>query len=107
MAGVMTIPMLLLELLFMGSMYKDKRMNKTIIAASLAIFILFFYGIRNQIAIGDKEFLKSMIPHHAGALLMCGKASLQDPELKELCKNIMIGQQHEIDFMKAKLKALK
>ena len=47
-----------------------------------------------------------MIPHHAGAILMCEKASINDAEVKELCKNIISGQQTEINKMKAKLNEL-
>lgn len=106
MAGVMTIPMLIIELFLMGSMYTNKKLNTLIIVASVIAFILLIIGIRRQTAISDKEFLKSMIPHHAGALLMCKNSSLQDPQIKELCKTITSGQKSEIDFMKAKLKAL-
>lgn len=71
---------------------------------SLAICIVSILSIRRQVGISDKEFLKSMIPHHAAAILMCQQASLQDPEIKELCKNIISTQQSEINLMKAKLK---
>ena len=47
-----------------------------------------------------------MIPHHASALLMCEKAPIADPEIKNLCKTIITGQQSEIAQMKAKLNAL-
>jgi uncharacterized protein (DUF305 family) len=40
-----------------------------------------------------------MIPHHAGALLMCEKASIEDAEIQQLCKTIIAGQQSEIDQM--------
>ena len=103
MAGIMTIPMIIIELFLMRSMYNNKRLNNLILFSSLAIFILLITFVRKQTAITDKEFLKSMIPHHAAALLMCNKTSLQDPELKELCKTIAATQRSEIDFMKAKL----
>jgi uncharacterized protein (DUF305 family) len=45
-----------------------------------------------------------MIPHHGGAILMCEEAQIQDPEIKQLCKNIISGQQAEINQMKAKLR---
>jgi len=73
---------------------------------SVVLFALFFLFIRNQTAIRDAEFLRSMIPHHAGAILMCEQASIQDAEIKELCSNILSGQQAEIRQMKAKLAAL-
>jgi uncharacterized protein (DUF305 family) len=104
MAGVMTIPMVLIELVIMKSMYTNKKLNAVIGISSLAIFIALIIFIRQQIAVADKEFLRSMIPHHASAILMCQKASLQDPEVKDLCKAIVSSQQAEIDLMKKKLK---
>jgi len=106
MALAMTIPMILIELLLMRSMYSNKILNTFIAIISLLIFIFSIFSIRKQIGISDKEFLKSMIPHHAGALLMCKNSSLVDPEIKKLCKNISTSQQSEINFMKAKLKSL-
>jgi uncharacterized protein (DUF305 family) len=47
-----------------------------------------------------------MIPHHAGAILMCERASIQDQEIRTLCKNIISGQHAEFDQMKAKLDQL-
>jgi uncharacterized protein (DUF305 family) len=67
---------------------------------------LFWVLLRQQAAVSDTQFLRSMIPHHAGAILMCEQAPLQDAEIKALCKNIVSGQQSEIDQMKAKLETL-
>jgi uncharacterized protein (DUF305 family) len=103
MAGIMTAPMIMLELVLMGSMYENKRLNAAILAVSAVVFVGFFLFIRNQTAIGDTEFLRSMIPHHAGAILMCEQVPIQDAEIKQLCANIISGQQTEIDQMKAKL----
>jgi uncharacterized protein (DUF305 family) len=106
MAGLMTAPMVVIELLVMGAMYKDKRRNAFIIAGSVIAGLLFFLLIRQQAAISDKQFLRSMIPHHAGAILMCEQASIDDAEIKALCDTIISGQQSEIDQMKAKLDEL-
>jgi uncharacterized protein (DUF305 family) len=65
--------------------------------------LAFWFAIREQTAIADDQFLKSMIPHHAGAILMCEKASLANRETKELCRSIIASQQAEIDQMKAML----
>jgi hypothetical protein len=107
MAAIMTIPMVIIELVVMRLMYPNKMINNLIVLFSIAIFITLIILIRKQTAISDKEFLKSMIPHHAAALLMCKKAPLQDPELQQLCKNIISAQLSEIDFMKSKLKTIK
>jgi len=105
MAGIMTMPMVIIELFLMRSMYANKKINALIAVWSLALFIIFIVFLRKQTAIDDKEFLKSMIPHHAAAILMCKESHIQDPEIQELCKNIGRTQQAEIDFMRAKLEA--
>lgn len=101
MAGLMTAPMVVIELALMGAMYPSKRLNALLIATGAAAGIVFFILIRQQAAISDTQFLRSMIPHHAGAILMCGQAPLQDPEIKTLCNSIVSGQQAEINQMKA------
>jgi hypothetical protein len=106
MAGLMTAPMLLIELVLMRAMYPSNKMNLAIAAISLAALAAFFILIRQQTAIDDRQFLRSMIPHHAGAILMCGKAPIQDQEIKDLCARIISGQQSEIDQMKAILSRL-
>ena len=106
MAGLMTAPMVIIEVLLMGSMYQNKAANIGIIVGAGIGVIVFFSLIRQQTAVADVQFLKSMIPHHSGAILMCEKAPIQDSEIKELCRTIIKSQQSEIDQMKKKLAAL-
>lgn len=106
MAAVMTAPMLLLEGWLMGNMYADKRPLAIVMGASVLVFAAAFVGIRQQVAIGDAEFLRSMIPHHAGAVLMCEQAPIEDPEIVALCEGIIAGQQAEIEQMKQILERL-
>jgi hypothetical protein len=106
MAGLMTAPMILIELFVMQSMYMNKMLNIVIVSVSSILLIVFFLLIRYQTAVGDTQFLKSMIPHHAAAILMCNEAPVQDPDIQELCRNILSNQQSEIDQMKAKLHEL-
>ena len=103
MAGLMTAPMVILEMILMGAMYPEKKLNSIIAAIGVGLLIIFWMLIRYQIAISDRQFLKSMIPHHAGAILMCDNASLSDLEIKQLCAGIVSSQRGEIDFMKRKL----
>jgi peptidoglycan biosynthesis protein MviN/MurJ (putative lipid II flippase) len=106
MAGLMTSVMIILELIFMKSMYPNKKVNLIIIIAGILILIIFFIFIRQQTAISDEQFLKSMIPHHASAILMCEQTKISDPEIKTLCNNIITSQQAEIDQMKEMLNRL-
>jgi uncharacterized protein (DUF305 family) len=101
MAALMTAPMVIIEVLLMSAMYHNKRWNAAILALATVTGIAMFAFIRQQAAIGDRQFLRSMIPHHAGAILMCGQAPVQDPGIVALCRNIIASQQTEIDQMKA------
>ena len=106
MAGLMTAPMLIIEVVLMGAMYRNTKLNIAIVAGSLIALAAFWVLIRQQAAVSDKQFLRSMIPHHGGAILMCHEASISDPEIKELCESIESSQQSEIEQMKAKLHSL-
>ena len=100
---LMVSAMLVIEIWIMKGMYQNKKINWAIITVSLAIGIFSWFGIREQLFVGDKEFVKGMIPHHAAAVLMSEKAKLTDPELIQLQKNILETQAQEIEFMKHKL----
>ena len=56
MAGLMTMPMLIIEIVLMGSMYMNKKMNAVIIGLSSIALIAFFILIRQQSAVSDKQF---------------------------------------------------
>ena len=94
-------PMVVLMILAMGHMFASKAANIALIAASLVAFFGSFALIRTQTTIGDTAFLRSMIPHHSGAILMCQEAKLSDPEVIRLCESIKRSQRQEIDEMKA------
>ncbi|MGF7218768.1 hypothetical protein GGR92_004947 [Spirosoma lacussanchae] len=106
MAGLMTMPMLIIEVLLMSSMYDNKQRNALIIAVSGIALVGFFALIRYQTAVGDKEFAKSMIPHHAAAILMAKEAKLSDPDLQKLQQDIITAQKKEIKLMKDKIAEL-
>jgi hypothetical protein len=105
MAGLMTAPMVVIELALMWSMYRNAQANMAILAVSIIAGIACFVAIRQQTAVGDTQFLKSMIPHHSSAILMCEKASIDNAKVKDLCKQIIVGQKAEIAQMKTLLSA--
>ena len=71
--------------------------------ALLAGFSLLFVGAlwlgRTEAFIGDAGFLRSMIPHHSRAILVCQEADITDPEIIELCDQIIEAQRSEIEQM--------
>ncbi len=106
MAGLMAAPMGIIELALMGAMYRNRRLNAVVAIGGSIALAVFWVLLRQQVGVSDKQFLRSMIPHHAGAILMCEQAPVQDAEIKALCRTIISSQQSEIDQMKAKLSAL-
>ena len=101
MALIMWAPMAAVMLLTMRRMYPRSRLNGALYLELAAAFVLSLIGIRDQSLVGDDQFLRSMIPHHSGALLMCREASVEDVEIKQLCRKIIASQSSEIDQMKA------
>ena len=98
---MMVTPMALVMLAAMRSMFPSRKRNLLVIAGALIIFGVSFYGMRTQLAVGDEQFLRSMIPHHSGAILMCQEASITNPEIQALCGEIIESQRREIEQMTA------
>ena len=81
MAGLMVAPMVVIELVLMSAMYQRRGWNAAIIVASVVIGLAMFIGIRRQLIVADKQFSRSMIPHHASAILMCRPRNPARPRL--------------------------
>ena len=96
---MMVAPMAVVMLVSMRSMFRNKNLNLAIGVTAAAIFAASFFAMRNQAIVGDQQFLLSMIPHHSGAILMCEEASLSDPEILALCRDIVASQKAEIAKM--------
>jgi hypothetical protein len=99
MALIMVAPMVVLMLIVMQAMYPNKTLNYFLIAAFTGIFFLVFVLMRTQTSVGDVQFLRSMIPHHSSAIVMCERSSITDPEIVSLCAQIVKAQKEEIAQM--------
>lgn len=103
---MMVAPMAVVMLVGMRSMFRSRRLNLAFGIGAALVFAASFAAMRTQAAIGNKEFLRSMIPHHSGAILMCEQAPIDDPEIVALCAQIVRSQQAEIAQMEAILDRL-
>jgi hypothetical protein len=101
MALIMAFPMVIVMLVVMGSMFKNQRLNAILFATFGALSILVFFLIRTQTPVGNVQFLRSMIPHHSSAILMCEQAAITDPQIARLCDEIIQTQEDEIAQMEA------
>src|SRR3546814_7207311 len=75
---MMVAPMVVLMILAMRHMFPSRPANIAIIAFSIIAFAGSFALIRTQTTIGDRAFLRSMIPHHSGEILMCREARSEE-----------------------------
>jgi uncharacterized protein (DUF305 family) len=103
MALMMWAPMGSVMLVTMAPMYRTRKLNLILHGGFGLVFMLSAIGIREQALVGDNQFLRSMIPHHSGAVLMCKKSAIRDPEIKRLCEGIIASQTAEIAQMKVML----
>lgn len=99
MAGSMAAAMIAIELVVMSEMYKNKAARFGLVALSVLLTLVLVLFTRYQVGVGNRDFLRSMIPHHSGAILMCANPDITDPEIQDLCRRIIKGQQAEIDQM--------
>ena len=98
---MMASPMVVMMIVAMPDMFPSRRLNMLLLLGSAVAFFGSFGLIRTQTTIDDTAFLRSMIPHHSGAILMCEQASLSDAEILKLCGQIIRSQTAEIDQMKS------
>ena len=96
---MMVAPMSIVMLVSMRSMFPSQAANWAIVAVATAALTGSFAAMRTQAAVGDAQFLKSMIPHHSGAILMCERSAITDRAILDLCKGIIESQTKEIAQM--------
>jgi peptidoglycan/LPS O-acetylase OafA/YrhL len=100
MTFVMGGMMMIVMLLFMWGMYKDRTKNFIILGVGALTFALALWLVRSQTTVDDTEYMAAMIPHHSIAIMTSERASLKDPRVRELAKAIIVAQRREIAEMK-------
>ena len=101
MTGLMAGSMVPIMLLTMPDMFKRKNMNAVLWAGTAVVLALCWFLLRAEAGVGDRQFLRAMIPHHSAAVQMAGESSLSDPRVRKLAEKIIASQEREIDEMKA------
>jgi uncharacterized protein (DUF305 family) len=93
---MMAASMAILMLFLMRSMYQNKMLNCILYTSFAVLFVGSLLLTRNQTLVGNQQFLRSMIPHHSSAILMCQESSIEDPQISKLCSQIIKSQTEEI-----------
>lgn len=102
-----TCVMAVVMLGFMLHMLTNKKMNISIVAVSVVVFISSFILMRNQTTIDDVDYMQGMIPHHSIAILTSERANITDPRVRKLADDIIEAQKREIIEMKNLINDLK
>ncbi|SCG54124.1 DUF305 domain-containing protein [Micromonospora halophytica] len=100
MSVIMVATMGIIMMLVMRGMFTNKRLNLVLYIGFAALFLGGFAAVRTEPLVGNEGFLKSMIPHHSRAVLVCQESDITDPEIVELCGQIVKSQEEEITQMK-------
>jgi len=103
---MMVAPMVVLMILAMKHMFPNKGANVAILAISAIGFLGSFALIRTQTTIGER-WQRSPPALRFGCLHpLQDHLHLVDPEIKQLCGNIISSQRQEIDQMKVILQRM-
>jgi len=97
---VMGAMMMVVMLLFMWGMYKDRTKNFIILGVAALVFTLALWLVRSQTTIDDEEYMAAMIPHHSIAIMTSERAHIRDPRVRKLAHDIILAQRREIAQMK-------
>ena len=100
MTFVMGGMMMIVMLLFMWGMYKDKTKNFIILGVGALVFAVALWLVRSQATVNDEEYMSAMIPHHSIAVLTSSRAEITDPRVRKLADSIIEAQVKEIAEMK-------
>jgi hypothetical protein len=98
-ATIMGLFMVLIEVMMHDHQYHVLSVNWY--AILFALLAMFTYLYRNQIAIGDKQYLEGMIEHHSMALFQSEEIlkKTDNYDIAKLAKNIIQTQTDELKFM--------
>jgi len=106
MSLLMVTPMAVLMLLLMPKMYQNQKLNRMILISAGVVFVFALTALRSQAFVGDKEYMKGMIPHHSSAILTSENANLRNPQVRQLSDSIIAAQEKEIAEMKMLLDSI-
>ena len=100
MTFVMGGTMMIVMLLFMWGMYKDRTKNFIILGVGALVFAVALWLVRSQATVDDEDYMSAMIPHHSIAVLTSSRAEITDPRVRKLADAIIEAQIKEIAEMK-------
>ncbi len=91
--------MIIIMLLYMIKMYKDRIANAVIIIGGVLLLAVSVWLVRSQVTVDDVDYMEGMIPHHSIAILTSENSKIEDVRVRELADEIIKAQRREIKEM--------
>ena len=88
--------MIIIMLLYMISMYKNRTLNLAILALGVILISGSIWLVRTQITVTGMDYMEGMIPHHSIAILTSERAKIKDVRVRKLANEIIRAQRREI-----------
>ena len=99
--------MIIIMLLYMLKMYKNKIANSVIIIGGVLLLATSVWLVRSQVTVDDVDYMEGMIPHHSIAILTSDRAIIEDVRVRELADGIIRAQRKEIKEMEWLIKDIR
>ena len=99
MTFIMGAAMAIVMLGYMLGMYKNTKVNIAIFVGSAVALAGALFLVRSQATVGDRSYMKGMIPHHSIAIMTSERANIEDVRVRELADEIIRAQRREIKEM--------
>jgi len=93
---IMAGSMVIIMLLFMLNMYKNRGANIAIISLGILLIAGGIGLVRSQVTVSDVDYMEGMIPHHSIAILTSERSQIEDVRVRELADEIIKAQRREI-----------
>jgi hypothetical protein len=88
--------MIIIMLLYMLQMYKNRNKNIAILTLGVLLIASAIWLVRSQVTVSDVEYMEGMIPHHSIAILTSERSQIKDVRVRELADEIIKAQRKEI-----------
>ena len=88
--------MVIIMLLYMLQMYKDRNKNIAILALGVLLIAGGIWLVRSQGTVTGVDYMEGMIPHHSIAILTSERSQIKDIRVREIADEIIKAQRREI-----------
>ncbi|APU70132.1 MULTISPECIES: DUF305 domain-containing protein [Christiangramia] len=99
--------MVIIMLLYMLQMYKDRKKNVLVLGLGVLLIASGIWLVRSQVTVTGVDYMEGMIPHHSIAILTSERSQIKDVRVRKLADEIIKAQRREIMEMQWLIKDIR